>query len=294
MRIILFALLLAALISPTSGVFWSGSVSNVTDSSSWSIYRHSGNLSFDLSSSVEGWVAPISVTPEGRILSPYHFHSTDLEANDVRLRERTSALEGKYSSDDEISLEAKATDCVNISIIKPNNSDVWTVTWEENWPVIMNASRSIDYEGRGINDRECIGNNLDAVGSNFLFNREYSKEREANLRLGGMNATVVATNDTIIWTGFMPNRFTDYQLELHSTGIADLWYRQIDIARDVANYGEERYLGTYDISRKIEMRSNFTRAKNGTDWLSCCIGGCHDIDPAGTGMWNASKVFDCG
>lgn len=185
MRGILFVLILVALTSSASAVFWSGSVSNVTDGSSWSIYRHSDNLSFDLSSSVEGWVAPISVTPEGRILSPYHFHSTDLEANDVRLRQRTSALEGTYSSDDEIRLEAKATDCVNISIIKPNNSDVWTVTWEENWPVIMNASRSIDYKGRGINDRECIGNNLDAVGSSFLFNREFSKEREANLRLGG-------------------------------------------------------------------------------------------------------------
>jgi hypothetical protein len=46
-------------------------VYNVTDGSSFRISRESANMALDLSGSVEDDIAPISVTPSGRVLSPY-------------------------------------------------------------------------------------------------------------------------------------------------------------------------------------------------------------------------------
>jgi len=91
-RTLTATLILAALISATSAASWTGGVDNVTDGSSWWIHRQSGTIGFDLSSSVEGDIAPIAVTPAGRVLSPYYSGMADLDANDVRLRERTAAL----------------------------------------------------------------------------------------------------------------------------------------------------------------------------------------------------------
>jgi hypothetical protein len=289
LRSILPVLLLTAIVSTVSAVSWSGSVSNVTDGSYWEINRQSGNLSFDLSGSVEGEVSPIEVTPSGRILSAYNSRYTDIKANDVRLHERTSALEGIYSSDEEVCLRAEAYDDVKMNITKPAGSDVWIVSWSERWPVTLNASRSINYKGRGINDRDCAGNNLNGVSNGFLYSQEFSMDRATSLRLDRMNATVKATNDTILQGDFMPTMSLDYMIESHSTGIADLGYRQIDTSRSVVNYDEERYYGTYDISRAIGMRSNFTDDWN---WLSC-FGGCADIDPEYLATWGESDVFDC-
>ena len=295
MRLIHLALLLAALISSASAASWTGGVDNVTDGSSWWIHRQSANLSFDLSSSVEGEIAPI-IGPGGRVLSSFHAHYTDIDVNDVRLKERTSALEGVYSSEDEIKLRANATsslNIVNMTETKPAGSDVWTITFEENWPVALNASRTIDYVGTGLNDQDCIGNNLDSVGTMFLYNKEFSKERVAGLKLDRMNATVIATDNTIIRADVMPTRSTDYGLESHSTGIADLRYRQTYPNETVQNIGLERYYGTYDIKRNIEMRSVYTELENEADWLSCCLEGCLDIDPVNSGGWVESEVFDC-
>ncbi len=292
MRLIYVALFLAALISSASAVSWTGGVYNVTDGSSWWIHRQSANLSFDLSSSVEGEIAPI-IGPGGRVLSSFHAHYTDIDVNDVRLKERTAALEGVYSSEDEIKLRADATSSVNMTETKPAGSNVWTITFEENWPVALNASRMIDYTGTGLNDRDCVGNNLDSVGATFLYNKEFSKGRTAGLKLDRMNATVIATDDTIIRADVMPTRSTDYGLESHSTGIADLRYRQTYPDETAHNSGLERYYGTYDIKRNIEMRSVYSDLVNKTDWLSCCIEGCYGMDPVNSGWWSESEVFDC-
>lgn len=193
-----YLLLLAGLISSASAASWTFGVDNLTDGSSFWISRQNANMSFDLSGSVEGDIAPIAVTPAGRILSPYYSGMADLDVNDVRLRERTAALEGTYSSEELISLRAEATASVNRTYIKPAGSDVWTITLEENWPVRLNASRTVDYLGKMINDRDRAGNNGDSVGSSFLYNTDLSRERDVALRLERLNATVVATNDTIL------------------------------------------------------------------------------------------------
>ncbi len=287
------SLLFAALISTTSAASWTGGVDNVSDGSSWWIHRHSATMKFDLSGSVEGDIAPIAITPAGRVLSPYYSGRSDLEANDVRLRERTSALEGTYSSEELIGLRSEAEADVNLTYAKPAGSNVWTITWEENWPVTLNASRTVDYVGKSINDRDFAGNNGDLVGASFLYNGELSRERNVALRLDRLNATVVATNETIVSADVFTTKSTVYDITSHSTGVADLRYRQVDSRGDLINLGEERYSGTYDITRKVEMESVYTNETEEKDWLSCCVGGCSDLDPCEIASWGEVGVFDC-
>jgi len=286
-------LMLAGLISTASAASYTFGVDNVTDGSSFWISRQSANMSFDLSGSVEGDIAPIAVTPAGRVLTPYYSGMADLDANDVRLRERTAALEGIYSSEEVISLRASARSTVNRTYAKPAGSDVWTITLEENWPVTLNASRTVDYLGKSINDRDWAGNNGDAIGSSFLYNPELSRERDVALHLDGLNATIIATDDTIISADVYPTRSTVYEITSHSTGIADLRYRQTDSRGELINLGGERYTGTYDITRRVEMELVYANETNETDWLSCCVGGCSDLDPCSLQSWGEVGVFDC-
>jgi hypothetical protein len=288
-----YLLLLAGLISSASAASYTFGVDNVTDGSSFWIHRQSATMKLDLSGSVEGDILPIAVTPAGRVLSPFLSGFADLAANDVRLRERTAALQGTYSSEGVVSLRSEAEADVNRTYFKPAGSDLWTITLEENWPVTLNATKTLDYIGKGINDRDCAGNNGDSVGASFLYNRELSRERNVAMRLDRLNATVVATNETIVRADVFPTRSTLYDITSHSTGIADLRYRQTDSRGDPINLGEERYTGTYDITRKVEMVLIYTNETNNTDWLSCCIGGCDDIDPCQLASWGEEGIFDC-
>jgi len=251
-------------------------------------------VGFDLSGSAEGKIAPISVTPGGRVLSAHNSHYTKVKANDVQLEESTAAFEGTYRSEDKITLRAEAEKNVNITITKPSGSNVWTIDLEENWPVTIKASRIIDYSGKGINDRDCAANNFDRVGNDFLYNNEFSKARTTNLRLDRMNATVVATNDTIIRADFMPTKSLYYQIESHSTGIADLSYKQTNTERKVMNVGEERYLGNYNINRSIGMKSNFSDYTVEQDWLSCCGSVSSELNPVNCQRWNPYEKFSGG
>jgi len=288
----LILLLLAGLISSASANSWTYGIDNVTDGSSWWIHRESGTIGFDMSSSFEGQISPIE-GPGGRVLDPYHSHYVNVNVNDVRLKEVTGTLAGTYSAEDEIKIRAEAEADVNRTYFKPSGDDIWYVTLEENWPVCLNASRSIDYAGLVINDRECVGNNGDAVTTNFLYNNEYSKERKTSLKLDRLNATIVATDDTILWADVLPTKSLDYEIESHSTGIADLKYKQVDPNTQVVNYGAERYHGIYDITRKIKMESVYINETIEKDWLSCCVGGCSDVDLDYVGVWNGAEVFGC-
>lgn len=292
-KVFVYLLLLAGLISSASAASYTFGVYNVTDGSSFWISRQSANMTLDLSGSVEGEIAPIAVTPAGRVLSPYYSASSDLDANDVRLRERTAALEGTYSSEEAIYLRAWVNSAVNRTYFKPAGSGVWTITLEENWPVRLNASRTVDYAGKMINDRDSAGNNGDSVGASFLYNTELSKERNVAMRLERLNATVIATNDTIISADVFATRSTVYDIDSHSTGIADLRYRQVDSRNNIINIGEERYSGTYDITRRVKMELVETNVTKKTDWLNCCIEGCSGLDPCDTMPWGGAGVFGC-
>jgi hypothetical protein len=291
----------------TNAVYWSSRVD--TNSSHWSIYRESSNISFNLSSSVEGKISPVE--SRYRSLHPYQSYYEEVGTNDVRLRQRTNALEGSYKSTDEIMMQSVVyPDEIEITVDKPIGTDIYAIEYEnEQWPVIIKASKTLAYSGQQINDRDFEGNNGDFVGANFLYNHELSKDQRSVIWLQRMNASVLATNDAILSAEFKPTKYLGYLIQANTTGIADLSYRLRDSQYDVKhqNYpalseGEERYYGTYDLTRKIEMRSIFERSNDtdaeefsGYSWLPCCSSGWGDMslpDQKGFGT-SAKGVFDC-
>jgi hypothetical protein len=292
-----------ALVSSGSATFSSLTVG--TNSSSWSIYRHSGNLSFDYTQSVQGTVSPIDYN--GRSLSPYHSAYQEVNVNDVRLRDRTSAFQGNYSSEEQMHLRSDTTNSISIDITKPGGSPVYTIQYVEQWPVILRYDKIMKYSGKEINEREFIGNNLDYAGSSLLYNKELSKDTYAGLLLKRMNATVLATDDAIFSADFMPSRETIYRTRTHTTGIANLKYRLTGPSYKVIpgiypalSEGEERYVGNYNITRSIHIKSDFEKSdfensSLGEDYLPCCFVGYSGMSPVDRGYLglDAREVFDC-
>ena len=306
MRLHLAILLVALFLLTTNAnaVYWSSSVD--TNSSHWSIYSESSNISFNLSSSVEGKISPVG--SRGRILSPYQSYYEEVGSNDVRLRQRTSSLEGSYKSTDEIMMQSVVyPDEIEITVDKPVGTDIYTIEYKnEKWPVFIKASRTLTYSGQQINNRDFEGNNGDFVGTNFLYNHKLTKEQRSVIWLKRMNATVLATDESILLAEFKPTKYLGYLINANTTGIADLSYRLRDSQYDVKhqNYpalseGEERYYGAYNLSRKIEMKSVFEKSNDTDDeadsWLPCCNGGWNDMEQLGQRDFGtaAKGVFDC-
>jgi hypothetical protein len=260
--LLIFLSVAIALTLNANADYWWSSVD--TNSSHWSIYRQSQNLSFHMSGSVEGSVSPVDIN--GRTISPHLSYYVDVGSNDVRLRQRTSALEGNYKSAEEMMLESRSyPEEIEITVDKPAGTDIYTIEYKnEIWPVFASASRTLDYSGKQINDRDFEGNNGDFVGANFLYNRELTKEQRSIIWLQRMNATVLATDEAILLAEFKPTKYLGYLMQAKTNGIADLSYRQRDYRYDVRHQmypavseGDERYYGEYNLARKIEMRSTF-------------------------------------
>ncbi len=291
-------LLLISLISLTSAASWSGSVS--TNTGFWSIHRQSESLVFNYSQLVQGTISPVDYN--GRTLSPYYSGYQDIKMNDVRQKDRTSALQGSYSYEEQTTLRSDVTNPVYINITKPAGSPVYTIQFFELWPVILKSSKTVKYSGKEINNREVEGNNLDFADSDFLYNKELSKDTKVGLLLKGMNATVLATDDAILSARFMPLKEMDYRITAQTTGIADLKYRQTgpDYNAErgtykVINEGEDRYVGLYNLSRHIHMRFDFRNITSTDDWMSCCYGGwdsMNSYDKKGFGA-STKGIFDC-
>jgi hypothetical protein len=279
-----------ALVSSASAASWSGSVK--TDSDAWSITRESSNLSFIYEQSVQGQIVPVDY--RGRTLSPYHSFYEDVMVNDVGVKERTSALQGSYSSEELLSLKSSTNNSVNATIYKPAGSDVYTIDFYERWPVKLNYSKSITYSGKEINNREFVGNNKDYVGVNFLYNKEFSKERSLNMSLERMNATILARDEAIDFSEVKATRDTQYRLQSHSTGIANFEWRQVGTDDEILNAGDERFVGVYDIVKNMRMKSRFDTIQKEDEWLPCCSGGFFSMNPVDQKPFKSAKgVFDC-
>lgn len=273
---------------------------DTNNSSSWSLYRQSTNLSFDYSQSVQGTISPVEY--RGRSLAPYHSSYQEVDVNDVRLRDRTSAQQGSYSSEEWMSLKSEVSNPIEINISKPVG-EIFTIKFIEQWPVILRSSKTIKYSGQGINNREYAGNNLDYAGSNLLYNKELSKETNVGMLLTSMNATVLATiNDTFISADFLPRKEMYYDTRTYTTGIADMKYRQTGSSYDfkrgsyeMFGEGEERYIGSYNITRSIHMKSDHLETATDEDWLPCCFNRGNDIDLLEATDYGVSarEVFDC-
>jgi hypothetical protein len=294
MKILHLAVLVISVISVASAASWSGYIK--TSSDSWSIVRESSNLSFTYMQSVEGIISPVDY--RGRTLSPYHSFYEDAIVNDVRVKERTAALEGSYSSEELLNIESSLNNSVNLTIEKPAGTDVYTIDFYEIWPVKLNSSKSIKYIGKGINNRDFVGNNQDFVGANFLYSQDFSKERTLNMSLEKMNATILATDEGIDSAVIKATRDTHYRLQAHSTGVSNFKYRQTGADGTILNAGDERFVGNFDIAKDIRMKSRFDEHETDDDWLPCCFGGYltmptyYQKAPKGFGS-NVKAIFDC-
>lgn len=290
-------LLLAVLIGCGSGDTWSGYV--ITNTSSWQITRQSLNLTTDISGYVEGTISPVEY--QGRILSPYAHYSKDVAANGVQIKERTAADQGKYSAQDILKMRSRVSS-VGYELDKPAGTPIWTIEFYADWPVLINSSQSIDYIGRNINNREIIANGGDNVGAAFLYNTKLSKKENFKLSSRYLNATIAATDDQILSANLEEIKALDYGLEVHSTGIADLLFKQSGSQYIVGsgNYetlseNEERYVGDYNLIRKISMNANHTLEKleDDDEWLTCSSNGWAEMKPLDKIGHSAKSVFDC-
>ena len=290
--------LILSLIFITTAGATSLSIAVGTNSSTWSVQRQSENLIFDYSQSVQGTVSPVDYG--GRSLSPYYSGYQDVNVNDVRLRDRTSALQGSYSSEEQMTLQSDTTEPTLINTTA--DGGFFTIQIYEEWPVILKSSKTIKYSGMEINDREFAGNSLDFAGSNLLYNKELSKETNVGMLLRNMNATVFATNDAILSANFMPNKEMYYDTRTYTTGIAEMKYRQTSSNYDfkrgtytVLGEGDERYTGNYNITRSIHMKSDFQYSDLEDDWQTCLISSGNDLFPLQVRDlgFSPKDVFDC-
>ena len=99
----------------------------------------------------------------------------------------------------------------------------------------------------------------------------------------------------------MPTKYLGYAISIQTTGIDDLKYKQTAPQYDVKrrdypaiNEGDERYYGTYYLSRTIEMRSKFEN-NNATEenWLPCLIGDCTSVSFQTQYGKNGAAFFNC-
>lgn len=246
------------------------------DETGWTTgYRRSMNASFELSGFALG---------DGT-----YRRYTEIDVNDVRMRERISAKEGTLDIEESITLSADDKIPWESELEKLPRGQDYTLTVNETWPVSLTSKRSTDYVGGGINDRETFGNNLDYVGSQHLYTTDFRKDRTCNLDLNNtwFEALLNDTTNTILEDVFRPAKTTEYDLDSYSTGLVILKYRQSS-DREIASEAEERYDGTFSIKRYISMASpGINKTEQEVDWLECCV----NYDPNFTQYQNCDYIF---
>ncbi len=239
----------------------SGRFYEVTESETgWTTgLRQSINATLDVTGSAVG---------EGR-----YYRYTDMNFDEVRARERVAASNGSLDTSESIHLVATPIDPVEVSLVKYPGSQIYRITVNETWPVVIATRRSIDYIGEGISDRDFLGNNLDYVGASHLYVQDLKEERAAFLELKNAWFEGILNNETktIISDKFMPSKTTDYILKSRFKGHAVLKYRQAAYDRTTAKESVESYWGSFAIDRRITMEStgrNFSEME--AIWLPCC------------------------
>lgn len=295
-RLVITMLLIGVLVCCVSAESWSGYVA--TNNSSWQISRQSSNLTSDISGYVEGIVSPVEY--RGRTISPYAHYSKDVSINDVKVKERTAARQGRYKAEELLKMQSNLSSNPGYTIDKSAGTSKWIIEFYQDWPLSINSSRSIDYIGQNINEMEYISNGPDSISSSYLYNIKLTNERNLDLSTSNLNATVFATNENILSVSVDEDIKINYELNSHSTGIADLKFKQSggDYLMKTGEYnpqlmGEERYVGDYNITRRLQIRENHTRKRLPDSWLPCCYQGWKDLNSMDKKGHSAEAVFDC-
>lgn len=252
----------------------SGRFYQVTESETgWTTgLRQSINATLDISGSAVG---------EGT-----YYRYTDMSFDEVRAKERVAASNGSLDTSEFIHLVATPVDPVEVTLVKYPGSQIFRLTVNETWPVVLASRRSIDYIGKGISDRDFLGNNLDYVGASHLYVQDLKKERAAFLQLRNAWFEAILDNatDTIVLDRFLPAKTTDYRLKSRFKGHAVLKYRQAAYDRTTAKESVESYWGSFAIDRRITIESS---GRNVSEmeaiWLPCCSYGentsLQEVDP---------------
>ncbi len=282
-----------------SAAFWGGGVT--TNSTSWGIYRYSENISFDYDQHISGKVTPVD-GPNNMKLGSYFSSYSNIDINDVRLCEKISASQGTYKTDELTRVRARNDGLVSMDTTKPADSNEYTVTYQENWPVGIVQRKSIAYSGERFNTEEFSGNNLDFAGGNFLYNKDFIKDSTIILSLSRLNATILATDNGIEQANVEATRSTDFRIRVKATGLSDIRYQQSGSkfitgprsGYEIVNAGEERYYGKYNFTEVIGMKNVGKDVHPEDEWLPCCTGGWDTMPYSSrVGFGNLSNIFDC-
>jgi hypothetical protein len=99
---------------------------------------------------------------------------------------------------------------------------------------------------------------------------------------------------------FQPTKYLGYLIKTHTTGLADFGYKFSDEQYNVKlrsyparSEGDERYYGTYDLIRRIEMKTVYNKNNGTEEWLPCDFAGWVDILPYDRIGHSANEVFNC-
>jgi hypothetical protein len=272
--IMIIHIILFTFISCSIASHWGAIVG--TNTSSWHIYRQSQTMSFNFASSFDGSVSPVDY--HGTIINPHYSSYKEIFDNDLRLSERTNAYEGELISDSNINLVSSDEEEINITI--ENTTDITTIEHNERWPARITTDGRLEYHGSRINSRNSWENNGDYLASNVLDSSELINQWTTISILERMNATVMATDEKIISAAFMPTKYLGTKMFIHAAGITDLSYKMTDSNYQVEDtqypaltQGIERYYGSFNISKIMQIRSLFNESKDMDSWLPICSSG---------------------
>lgn len=190
-----------------------------------------------------------------------HSRYTEIDINHLSMSERVAAKNGTVEAEDRIALEA-AGDNVNTTstLVKIPGTQNYILSVNEAWPVVLTASSTIDYRGSGISSRETFINNLDRVGTSYLYTKDLRKDRTCDMYLKSawFQLSMNDTTNTIISDLFRPNKNIRYSISSHSSGLVMQRYRQYS-DKAPESEGFDAYWGSFDMRSVIDMGS---RGKN--------------------------------
>jgi len=206
-------------------------------------------------------------------------HYGDVGINDVRVRDRTSSANGTLTYQEGMHVASDDTNDVVFDVTKYPGAQDYYITVNETWPVHIDAYRSLDFSGKGINDREYFGNNYENTGSSFLYATNLRKDTAVSLDLRDVhfNAIINDTTKKIVSDEFNPNLYLLYNHRSSFTGLGTFRTTH-SFNRKPAVQDQQSYWGTFTVTRNINSTSiNLTKPwfdanLSGYDWLSgCCM-----------------------
>jgi hypothetical protein len=268
-----------------SATYWHGFVTLDNSSSAWQITRQSENMTMGSIEAAKGNITSLQITPQGRSVPGYYSRYSNMNANDVVLKERTSANQGSLRYAEIINVRSNIDKAIIHNLKKMDNeSNTSFVEYNEYWPSIVQSRRHLFYSGSQINDRDYGGNNFDYVGTSFLYNTQLEKDRTYGMRLLKLNVSIAATEWGFLQIDYLPTKTLLYSGKSYSTGMAGLKYAmasedQRSLTKGIINYdilGQQDYSGTFFMNLSMNLTSHNQFLTYNDSWLS---GACNSCEP---------------